>query len=503
MNPRLSDTMTSALAGVRRFARRPPVSLLTLAAMAVVSLGLSVWSVIPAHTETQSSTKTVSGMRPATTTDAGGAVAGTGGSTTTGGGTVTRTVGGGTTGGGGGCSAGQNGGSTDVGVTANSINLASTVVESGVGQSFLGDVHYSMLAVRDQVNNSGGICGRQLNLTINDDAWDPTTGGNDIRSYINAGQTFALAVEPSSEGLRTEISNGDIDKAGIPVVGTDGMLADQYQDPWVWPVATSTVSTMHIIAQYAVQHGAKTFGIAYDRQYHFGREGANAFDQAVKRLTGHDISGYPQGGAYMGLDPNQPSYTNEIQTFNTACNPCDFVALLLEPGPARLWMDGGAAHGTIGTAGAQPLFDSQFAQDCQGPCDGLVVFTAFKPPVGSFANDPDVSQYANDVTGSYPTAHVDNSFVESGYIGMKLLVDAMRRVGPDLTRQRLKLILDSESYDSHLTPLLQWSPGHHLADISMQGLQIVYKNGFDGWRDAQTGFIADQWPGQDFPPPDS
>src|SRR5260221_3715166 len=40
------------------------------------------------------------------------------------------------------CAAGRNGGATDKGVTATSINLATTTVQSGLGSGFLGDVKY-------------------------------------------------------------------------------------------------------------------------------------------------------------------------------------------------------------------------------------------------------------------------------------------------------------------------------------------------------------------------
>ena len=146
------------------------------------------------------------------------------------------------------CSAGHNGGSTDRGISGNSIKLGATIVSSGIGASFLGPVRIGINAVKDRINRSGGICGRQLSVKLVDDGWDAQRGYGYIRNLVEGDKIFALAVDPSSEGLRIASNEGYFAKTQTPVVGTDGMLNSQYVDPWVWPVAASTVSTMHIMA---------------------------------------------------------------------------------------------------------------------------------------------------------------------------------------------------------------------------------------------------------------
>ena len=74
-------------------------------------------------------------------------------------------------------------------------------------------------------------------------AREATAAGNVlIQKYIGSKQYFGLAVNPSSEGLRYPIDNGLLDQNQFPVIGADGMLIDQYQDGWVWPIATSQTS---------------------------------------------------------------------------------------------------------------------------------------------------------------------------------------------------------------------------------------------------------------------
>lgn len=398
------------------------------------------------------------------------------------------------------CAAGKNGDQTDTGVSGNEIKLAATVVKSGVGSAFLGDVEYGMIAEMNKVNHSGGICGRQLSLKLVDDGWSASTGQQDIRTFIDEGY-FALAVVPSSEGLRKSIDSGDIDRAGIPVVGTDGMLVDQYTDQWVWPVATSTNSLMHIMAKNAYDRGARSFGIVYDQNYRFGVEGDAAFKGAIQRLGG-------TLKAEVGIQAGQTSYSTDVNNrFNNNCSDCDFVALLLEPETAATWIKDGGYLGTsgkaVGAAGPQTLFTdgfgSDFAHNCPQPCNAnFWVWTGFKPPQPPFDSDPAVQQYVNDLNAENSQADHDNQFVEGGYDGMGLLVKALQQVGPGLTRQSLRQALDATTYDSGLAPPRSYQPGHHFANVSAEAFSIVLnQQDFAGWRYQQTGFIADPWVGQD------
>ena len=413
------------------------------------------------------------------------------------------------------CAPGKNGGNTDVGVTGNSVKLAATIVADGPGASFLSAVRTGMVAVVNRVNNAGGVCGRKLNLNLRNDSWQADLGSQYIKNFVESEKVFALAVVPSSEGL--EASDSYIREKKVPVVGTDGMLIKQYKNPWIWPVATSTISTMHVMAQNGHDRGYRNFAIVFDAKYHFGVEGAYAFNQAVKRLTGSDILGFnPQNACqkrYCGILPQKPSYASEVQGFSNACTGaqnCEFIAYLLEPDTALSWFKEGPYRpsnktgphatfndGTIG--GAQPLFTRSFAENCQATCDGMWVWTGYNPPIEDLAAQPGVAQYVNDVRAQSASVDVTNQFVEGGYLGMTLLVKALEKVGPVLTRDNLRLALDSMSLDTGLSSPLKWSAGNHFANVSAQAFQIQYKQSFSGWR-RTTGFLADPWVGQDIPP---
>lgn len=410
------------------------------------------------------------------------------------------------------CIAGRNGGATDIGVAATEVKLGATVVDSGIGASFLRDARYAMIAVKDKINRAGGVCGRRLGLTLVDDGWDFQRGGDFIRNLVEDKKVFALAVVPSSEGLKNVSDAGYLRKKKVPVVGSDGMLIHQYTDPYIWPVAASTVSTMHIMAKHAFDvFKARNFAIVYESTYHFGIEGAFAFNESVKRLTGKEIPGYSNPLStprcqkrFCGISAGQASYATEIETINSACQDvapgCDFIALLLEPATALIWLKGGAMNPGSGfrVGGPQPLFTRKFAEECQGLCNGLWLWTGYDPPIGRNLGRARMTTYVNDVKAASTSADYNNTFVQGAYIGMELLVEALKRVGPDLTRPNLKAVLDAMTFESGLGPKIAFKAGNHFANVRMSAYSIQYKDRFAGWRDERTT-VADPWVGMDIP----
>jgi ABC-type branched-subunit amino acid transport system substrate-binding protein len=390
------------------------------------------------------------------------------------------------------CRPGANGGATERGVTATSINLATTIVGTGRGSAFLGEMQYAIEAVRDQVNNSGGICGRKLVIETRDDGWDGPKGEQYLQNYINDKNKFGIPVGASSEGLEGVIANHDITNAGFPVIGTDGLAIEQYIDaqsgiaqPWVWPVATATVSSARIMAGDAIKRGAQNLGIVYDKNYHFGKEAAAAFKAEVKRLTGKSV-GDSCGQGFCGLIAGQNSYSSDALSFKNSGK--DFVALFLEPETALTWMQDPntlpAKDVKFGYGAAQPLFTQQFGKQCGAKCDQMVVWSGFKPNVEKYRNDPAMLAYINALKSKNPSADPFNQFTESAYVGMQFLVKALRTVGPELTRARLKAVLDTMSYADPLTlqGTLTFTPTTRFANITMQAFTMNYKGSFAGWR---------------------
>lgn len=401
------------------------------------------------------------------------------------------------------CAEGQNAGSSDVGVSAKEIKLGATVVKSGIAKSFLADAQFGIEAVRRKINSQGGVCGRLLTVDYQDDGWDPAAGQQIIQKWIGEGNHFGLVVNPSSEGLRGAINSGLIRENGFPVIGADGQLIGQYKDPWVWPIATSTHSVMHITAKNAYDRGARTFAIVWESNFRFGVEGANAFKKNVERYCGSDCL-----VAEAKIQANS-SYETAANDFVGKCSGdqefsnCDFVAVLLEPATAAQWVNanglGTGADGRpgVGIGAPQPLFVNDFVRDnCGLPCAEMEVWTSFNPPIAPFDTDDAVAEYVNDLRAVSSSADASNPHVQGAYVGTRLLVEALEAVGPAPTHENVQQALDQMTFDSKLSKPLKFTPDNHFAAVSAQAFEAVYNiqgsnASFSNWRYTDSGFIDD------------
>jgi hypothetical protein len=152
--------------------------------------------------------------------------------------------------------------------------------------------------------------------------------------------------------------------------------------------------------------------------------------------------------------------------------------------------------GRLLTGGAQPLFNESFARDCGSPCEGMLVWTGYNPPVGRLAGLDDVARYVSDVRSVDSRVDVNNQFLQGAYLGMEVFVAALQRVGPNLTRAALRSALDSMTFESDLASPLTWRADQRFANQAAQAFRIVTSTGqFAGFAEAGTGFIADPQPG--------
>jgi len=404
------------------------------------------------------------------------------------------------------CSKSGNGGATAPGVTADEIHVASTIVTDGVGKSFLGEAQDGIQAAINEANNKGGICGRRVTFTGINSSWNGQQGKSDIQSFIQEGKTFALVAQPDSEGLRQAIDTNVIDGAAIPVVGTDGLLKGQYADPWVYPVAASSVSNMHIIAKYAHDHGATEFGIVYDQQYKFGQEGATAFAAEVQRLGGHINAGGNCATGYCPIDSSSNNYSSQYTQFSGYCkNKCQAVVMLVEPGAMETWMAAaGSDRSWFKTLfGGEPLFDDNVANQCDGCGQApMFVWTGYQPAISPFDARGPVAQYKSSLLAVKGSDDPHNEFTEGAYIGTKLFLAACQKVGDlglPLTRANLKSALDHNQFDFGLSQPIDYHGGAlpHISNSSMAEFKENYSGHFNGWSYQGTDFIADPARGQD------
>ena len=371
------------------------------------------------------------------------------------------------------CEHARNGGNTEIGVTAGKVRL---FLPTGVAGA-----ETVVRAVVDRVNAAGGICGRMLDLTTADAA--PSDYADEV---------FASLATPLHAKTDDALERDLIDRARMPIIGLDGMSALHYSSPWAWPVGTSAAAMSRIVVRRARDAGARTFAVVYDNWAAWGAESAAAMDEYVKSLGG-------TMRASIALDPGKPSYVREASEFNDRCagGSCDMVLLALHTTAANTWLldQPGPATGMGGmvTAALPTLMSDRFGRDCAHAsgvaCNGLMVLDPFKPPVGPFTDEPAVARYRSDAEGDV------SALVESAAVGARVLVEALVKLGPNVTRSGLAAVLNDSTVDVGLTHPLDWAASDRRGNRWALGMTLqVAQGGFTGWKDAETGWLADPRP---------
>lgn len=118
------------------------------------------------------------------------------------------------------------------GITTNSIQIGNVSGLSGPLSGSFPQAPQGVQALFDAVNAAGGVCGRQLQLTVEDDGQNSSTNGSDVQNLINK-PVFAFA------GSESDADNGgvpEIEQANVPDFGF-AINCDRSQEPQYWSVA--------------------------------------------------------------------------------------------------------------------------------------------------------------------------------------------------------------------------------------------------------------------------
>ncbi len=143
------------------------------------------------------------------------------------------------------------GGATDVGVTGQSIKVGHIGIYSGPVGSFGDDLSYAGRAKLQEINDTGGINGRKLDVLVRDDAWDGTKGMNAARDLVEREKVFAFCCIMSVN--TSDPLTPYLEEKKIPHIGADGWGEPQYKGAWTFPVSASAVTEAHMLAKYQAE----------------------------------------------------------------------------------------------------------------------------------------------------------------------------------------------------------------------------------------------------------
>lgn len=348
------------------------------------------------------------------------------------------------------------------GVTEATIRLGSSLPLTGHARYLGVETLRGALVYINHVNDSGGVHGRRIELDARDDGYDPPRCLANTQEQLISGEVFALTCYVGTPTTMRILPL--VDEARIPLVGAF-TGANGLRDPfsrYVFNVRASYYQETDAAVRHLV-HDLGLTRIAVFYQYDaYGFDGLTGTELALRELGLAPVArgSYARGTDNIedGLHRIIASDAEAVLMVGTSEPTARFIRMAEEAG-----FD--AVYHALSFTGAEEL------ARLLGHTDAKVLLSQVVPPPDA-PEAPAIlgctTEYVNLLKRYYPDATPSAIGLE-GYINARILVEGLRRAGPDLTREGFVRALESlRDYPLGGRTVVSFSPE------SRQGMGSVY-----------------------------
>jgi branched-chain amino acid transport system substrate-binding protein len=318
------------------------------------------------------------------------------------------------------------------GVTRDSIKIGSFGALTGPGYLYGKLPMNGIEVVFDQVNAAGGINGRKLELVREDDRCDPAAAIGGVKKLIHEDKVFAIIGGGCSNA--TFAARETLIEAKTPVIIMasvhDGITTPV--SPTIFSVALTSTIESQAQLQFALDQGAKRIAVISMR---------DAWGRA--RYTPL-IEAFQKKGIKPVLDEEMAPDANDAtaQVLRLKAANADAVLILLYPKPAAIFMRDAQKLGfkplAIGQSGiADPAaFEDQVGSPGATASFRTISMVRYTP------EDPAVDSWRKAIEAKFPGDRL-SVFNLFGIGSAEVMVEGLKRAGPDLTQEKLVAALNS------------------------------------------------------------
>jgi ABC-type branched-subunit amino acid transport system substrate-binding protein len=305
----------------------------------------------------------------------------------------------------------------------------------------------------DAVNAQGGIHGARIRLVTLDDGYKTEETVRQARAMLKVSDPLAFIGFVGTGNVEAMLEQKVLSEAGIPLlaVRTGAESVVRRNDPFLFLTRASYAEEIDKIIDQYVTSGYSRFAVLYQEDA-FGQGALPSAEQSIKKAGGTLVAkgGYEKNttnvaAAVKIIAAAKPQAV--ILIANTAAS-AEFVKQSREAGNLAQYVslsvtDAAQVVQRIGADKAAGLALTQVVPDPNSYSVGLIReiqsnFAKFKP---------------KDV-------NLNHTFVE-GYLGAKVLTEALRRAGPNPTRRKLREALEALSNYDAGGVFISFSPKRH------------------------------------------
>jgi len=324
------------------------------------------------------------------------------------------------------------------GITENSITLGMTSPFSGPNGAYGNEMRQVIQAYFDQVNKSGGVNGRKINLVALDDGYETDRAVANTKTLINDKSVFALLASYGSSPT-TDAMNKVFGPSRVPLVGTisgAGSLREPIsQNPgsrYMFNVRASYADETEAIVNQLVSLGLKNIAVFYQNDG-FGKSGLDGVTTALKK---HNLA--PTAAATV--ERNSVDVTPAVEAIAKAKPQAVVMVTLYKPTAAFVK--------AMKKAGQNPMFmtlspvgTEQLIAELGPDARGIGISQVMPYPWSDVV--PMVRDYQKLVGGKGGYSY----YGIEAYAMARVMVDALKRMGKDPSREKLVAALENTSLD--------------------------------------------------------
>lgn len=327
----------------------------------------------------------------------------------------------------------------EAGVTDGTVTLGMTAPLSGPNGAYGAEMKEVIDAYFQVVNHAGGVNGRKLELVALDDGYETERAVANTRALIGEKKVFALLASYGSSPT-TAAMNEAFGPAGVPLIGTisgaDSLrqpVKDNPNNRYMFNVRASYANETEAIIGQLASLGLTNIAVFYQNDG-FGKSGLDGVTLALKK---HKLA----PSAVGTVERNSTDVAKAVQAIAKANPQAVVMVTLYKPTAEFVRQMRKASQNpqfmTLSPVGAD-LLVNELGEDARGIGISQVM------PYPWNDTTPLVRDYQRLVG---KRGRISYYGIEA-YAMAKLTVDALRKTGKDLTREKLVATLEGlSSYD--------------------------------------------------------
>ena len=314
----------------------------------------------------------------------------------------------------------------------------------------------------DHVNKQGGIHGRRIEMVSIDDGYEPARAAANTRKLIDDGAflLFGYVGTPTSNASKPIFTEAQVPFVG-PFTGAESLRAPVNR--YIFNVRASYFAETDKIVEQLVNLGLTKIAVFYQND-DYGRAGLAGVEKAVKKrnlaitITGTvERNTIDVATAVKAIAATEPQAVVMISAYKSC------AAFIKEMKKAQ----SNPQFINVSFVGSRALAN-ELGEPGRGV--GITQVVPFPWNVGV----PVVREYQKLFAAS--SGKTEYSFTSlEGFIAAKVLVEGLRRTGPNLTRERFVTTMEGLSFDTGGF-VVDYSPADHSGSHFVE-LTVITKEG--------------------------